>query len=239
MKRQLIIQQVSLDLNDQLSNYEYTHWTASQLDSYLSEALLTLCYDLPELFYENMIVTLDPNKVWQEPCSECSEIIKVYGEVDANGNVTKVFYQKKDSDIFEGADFGYSVCSNPNNASDVFAYSINTIDNKSFRIYGNLNPLETNRRVMIQCFKEVDPNLDDIPVRLVAAIKQWMLYRAMVIDAENNSTIAQIGAKHLETYTYLVQQLVSSHKRLESKRYEYNRVRQDQNSSAEQVPTRT
>lgn len=239
MERTQIIKEVSKDLNDQVTNYEYIHWTKDLLAAYLQEALINLAYNLKEIFYKKIIVTVNPNQVWQTPCEGCSEIIKVYGEVDQQGNLIKVFYEKQDDNVYVGANFGYENCVDPNQPSNLYAYSLNKVDYKSFRLYGNLKPTETDRRILIQCYQEPDNTLTDIPYRLVAAIKQWMLYRALIIDSENNSTIAEIAKTHLQTYTLLTTELLNQQNRLEVRRNEQRNLRPQQDDNTREVSTRT
>lgn len=35
-------------------------------------------------------------------------------------------------------------------------------------------------------------------------LKQWMLYRAMMVDSENNAAIVSVGKQHQETYFQLL-----------------------------------
>lgn len=235
MNRKLIVQQVSQDLNDQLVNYEYTHWTSEQLDGYLQEAFYVLAYYLPEQFYKKIVVTIDPNKVWQDVCTSCTEIIKVYGLSDENGKVTKVLYRKKDDDIYIPADFDFKHCTSP---TDIYAYSLNSIDNKSFRLYGDLKPTDTDYHVLIECFQEPTSETEEVPDRFVAIIKQWMLYRAMIIDSESNSGIAAIARQHGELYQQLVNDLLAWHKLWEDKQNAYN-TRRTEDNSHNQLLTRT
>lgn len=239
MLRTQIIKDVSRDLNDQVPNYEYVHWTTTQLNNYLQEALLPLAHILKDLFYKKIIVTLNPNEVWHTPCDDCTEIIKVYGEVDKKGRLIKSFYEKKDDDVYLGAHFGYEQCSNPNQPSDLYAYSLDKVDYRSFRVYGTLKPTDTGRRILLQCYQEPDVNLKDIPDRLVAPIKQWMLYRALIIDSENNTTIAEIAKTHLQTYTLLITDLNNQQKQLEDRRNEQRDVRSGQDGAVREVPART
>lgn len=241
MLRTQIIQEVSNDLNDQVTNYEYTHWTTSQLRSYLQEALLMCAHTFKEIFYKKLIVTLDPHQIWQASCDNCTEIITVYGEVDEQNRLIKTFRIKDDDSVYDGSVLKGQVCksSDYNADSELFAYTINKVDFKSFRVYGDLKPTETGRRVLIECYQQPDINLKDIPDRLVGIIKQWMLYRALIVDSENNATIQEIAKTHLQTYTLLLTDLQHQQQQLEARRNEQRDLRPQQNDTSREVSTRT
>ena len=87
--------------------------------------------------------------------------------------------------------------------------------------------------VLIECYMPPEVHSDeDMPFEVIGAVKQWMLYRAMMIDSENNAAIAEIGLKHRETFFKLVEDLVKM-RMLEEARDEGNSaVRQAQDSSS-------
>ena len=85
---------------------------------------------------------------------------------------------------------------------------INATDGRSFKVFPPVSATAKNdTHVLVEC--NVPPSADsgNVPFEVVAAVKQWMLFRAMLLDSENNAAIAEIGVQHRDTFYRLVQDL--------------------------------
>lgn len=200
-----VIRTVSLDLNDQEPGYEYQRWPYDQLATYLQEALNYACLALKELFIEKVVVALEPGDVWQDAC-DCEEIVRVLGLTDAEGSrILKRLRRTADdgSLLWQGSD--RSFCSY-GSLAEPESYTINSTDGKSFKVSPPVSGAATKTYyVLLECF--IPPSVEDsgdIPFDIVAAVKQWMLFRALMIDSENNQTIAQIATQHRDTFYKLI-----------------------------------
>lgn len=202
-----IIRDVSRDLNDQIPGYEYTRWTQDQLLSYLQEALVEVSSIYRSLFVERVVVQLAPGADWQAAC-HCSHIARILGLSDAHGHITKYLTKSDDNDanVWAGDTRG---CAS-GKAEDITSYAINAVDDTQFRVYPPLKPGQYGF-VTVECYKTPTDITGDynVPERVVAAIKQWMLYRALLIDSENNTAIVNVAKMHMETYTSLIQAMTT------------------------------
>lgn len=233
MRTQDIIRQVSLDLNDQEAGYEYMHWTYGQLASYLQEALNHLYNSLKYLFTERVVVPLEYGEVWQQAC-QCDDIQRVLGMTNAEGTrILKRLRRRTDDDSIVWSSARSAKCSY-GTKYEAESYMINATDGRSFMVFPPVPPSAPRQYALIECFVPPDvTSTEDVPFEIVAAAKQWMLYRAMMIDSENNATIAEIGLKHRETYFTLVKNLVETRALEEMKDENGGTVRQVQNRSSE------
>ena len=233
MKASNIISEVSLDLNDQVPSAEYTRWPVKQLQPYYAEALIELANAYPQLFTKTVIVSLASGPVWQTACC-CTHILRVIGESTEDGDVLSYAQQRMDDNVYlwPGSVNPQCVSQSIEDSEPFTGYSINKLQDDSFKVYPPVLPGQ-NRYALVECFKEPDvTDLEfDVPNRLVQAIKQWMLYRALIVDAENNPAIAEIAKTHLTTYQSLLkEQALYSREQKESQDAGNNTVRATQNS---------
>ena len=230
MRTHDIIRQVSLDLNDQESGYEYTHWPYEQLASYLQEALDYVYGALKYLFTAKVVVPLEYGDVWQSAC-QCDDIQRVLGTTNAEGTrILKRLRKRTDDDnIFWRSD---SSCSR-GKPYEAESYMINATDHRSFMVFPPVPATAPRQYVLIECYMPPAVHSEeDMPFEITGAVKQWMLYRAMMIDSENNAAIAEIGLKHRETFFKLVEDLVKMRMLEEAKDEGNGAVRQAQDSSS-------
>ena len=230
MRTHDIIRQVSLDLNDQESGYEYTHWPYEQLASYLQEALDYVYGALKYLFTAKVVVPLEYGDVWQSAC-QCDDIQRVLGTTNAEGTrILKRLRKRTDDDnIFWRSD---SSCSR-GKPYEAESYMINATDHRSFMVFPPVPATAPRQYVLIECYMPPAVHSEeDMPFEITGAVKQWMLYRAMMIDSENNAAIAEIGLKHRETFFKLVEDLVKMRLLEEAKDEGNGAVRQAQDSSS-------
>lgn len=212
-----IIREVSLDLNDQEPGYEFTRWSRRQLQSYLTEALVQVSQQLEDWFVAQVVVKLEVGGDWQKAC-DCTSIIRIDGESTADGRVIR--YLRRLDDIEENIWPGeVQRCAARSRDYKMESYTIDSHDETQFRIYPPV-PSGADRFVSLKCHKIPDGSENDtVPPKAVAMVKQWMLYRALSVDSENNPTITQLANTHKETFFTLLAAAVEL-KREEEKRYD-------------------
>mgnify|MGYP003294269231 CR=1 FL=1 len=212
-----IIRDVSLDLNDQEPGYEYTRWTRRQLSSYLKEALVQISQQLEDWFVSQVVVKLEPGGDWQKAC-DCTSIIRIDGESTADGHVVRYLRRLEDIEEFT---WPGAVQRCPISVRDykLESYTIDSNDETQFRVFPPV-PSGADRFVTLKCHKIPEGNDEDtVPAKAVAMVKQWMLYRALSVDSENNPSIIQLANNHKETFFTLLGTAVEK-KREEEKRYD-------------------
>lgn len=224
-----IIEEVSRDLNDQEPGFEYTRWTRAQLESYMKEAVMQVSKYMKTWFLSRMVVKLEPGGDWQTACN-CTRILRIYGESDKDGNVIRYLRRTDDveKDIWPGLP---QRCVEPNGSYSMESYTINATDSgESFKIYPPV-PYGQERYVSLLCYKKPSVNADsDVPEDAVAAVKQWMLYRAYALDSENNQALIQLADSHYKAFTNIVE---TAHKLELEEELRYGSVRTAPQNKAE------
>lgn len=230
MKIADVIRDVSVDLNDQVPGYEYTRWSIGQLQTYLREALIDVSTQLRDLFIERIIVKLKPGGSWQTAC-DCTSILRIVGEVTADGDLLR--YLSRSLDIEENTWAGpVQGCRVAPKDYVMTGYTTSAVDDKEFKVSPPVPPGVT-KYVMVECYKRPDgEDLNgSVPDEAEAMIKQWMLYRALSVDSENNPSIIELAATHQKTYFNLLQAAVL--RREMEKMDDGNRVRAVQKSASD------
>ena len=224
-----VIRQVSRDLNDQEAGHEYVRWPAEQLQSYLQEAVIELSSVYRSLFTKKIVVRVEPGNGWQRAC-DCTHVIRILGESGANGNVIRNLVQADNENGWPGM---IGRCVTPR--TDIESYAINGSDDREFKVFPNILH-GVVKYVLVECYIEPtgESMTEDVPSRLIAAVKQWMLYRAMAIDSENNPAITQLANQHQQTYFTLYKALAAEAAELEAKQYGSS-VRAAQNPATSRV----
>lgn len=214
-----IVFDVSRDLNDQYDGDSYIRWPADQLASYLREAVVQLAASYEQFFTCTYVVRVTPGAGWQSACN-CTHIDRIIGECTADGRLIRRLIEKSDDNTYIWPDSEMCV----SYGSDMYAYSINSVKDSEFTVYPPVSPKQ-DKYVLVEChgIPDVsDPMTFDVPERFVQAVKQWMLYRALIIDAENNAAIANIANTHVQVYQRLVNELIVESKELELKTHGRN-----------------
>mgnify|MGYP007088298507 CR=1 FL=1 len=211
MKASVIISDVSRDLNDAVTGYQYTRWTQAQLQTYYREAYSTVSKGLREPFIHTDVVKVQSGGGWQSACAHCTTILRILYECTSTGTPIGPLVNATDaSDVIWTGPF-LSPCMRAHSADyQMRSYTLSTTDSNKFMINPPV-PSGTTKYVMVECYSE--PNLDnmneDVPDHFVAAIKQWMLFRALSVDSENNPAIMQLAAQHRDTHFELLKTLIS------------------------------
>ena len=218
MKAAAVIEDVSRDLNDQELGYEYTRWTKAQLMSYLREALLDAAPYLKDLFLSKVVVRVEPGGGWQKACS-CTEILKVEGVSDADGRLIRSLQRLPDDESYDWDGRESGRCMDPSKWK-AQGYAINSVDDSEFRIAPPLPGGKADVFVVVRCYGAPENVTEDtdVPGEILAAVKQWMLYRALSVDSENNAAITELAARHRQSYSNLLDRMIQRRKDEEAER---------------------
>ena len=227
METSAVIREISLDLNDQEPGYEYTRWSVEQLLSYVREALGSVSDLLRDLFVKQKVVRVE--RGWQRAC-DCTSILRVLGESDAQGNVIRRLWKQIDDadNVWGGVE---PRCSSSISGYEMSSYLISSTDPKGFQVLPPLPPT-VEKYVLLECYERPDGTdlAYDIPAEVVAMVKQWALYRALAVDSENNPTITQLAQTHFSTFQALLKE--AQDRREREKLDERRGVRAVQNGSS-------
>lgn len=190
-----LVKQVSIDLNDNAVGYEYTTWSEEQLAAYVIEGLQVAFTLRPDLFMHAEVIPLENGTSVQRPCN-CTKIRRIYGVSTKDGRVLYSLRKRKDSEKLNW--FGHTCPVNPRNYR-IYEY---VIDNQGDTFYVNPPPpAGQTTYVMLECAEA--PTADNIstyniPVEIEAPAIQWALYRARMVDSENNNNVFTVALRHKE-----------------------------------------
>lgn len=220
-----IIYGVSLDLNDQEVGGRYVRWTQEQLMFYLQEAVIELSASYRQLFEKRVVVRVTAGNLWQQAC-DCTHITRIVGETTADGTLLRTLREVTDNKAFEWPGDIAEHCQQAGHLTDLHSYSISATKDNEFRVFPPVAPPQA-KYVLVECYGQPASadlkNMDfDIPDRLVQAVKQWMLYRALIVDSENNPAIVDVAKTHLQTYLALTKELSDESMKQEAARYAAN-----------------
>lgn len=202
-----LVKQVSIDLNDYAAGHEYTTWTYEQLAAYVLDGLQVAFTFRPDLFLHTVVIELEPANSVQRPCN-CTQIRRVYGISTKDGRVLYGIRKRKSSDNLQW--YGKTCPVDPKHwkARDYY------IDAEGDVFYIEpAPPVGQTTYALIECAQA--PTMEDLdngfemPTELQSATIQWALFRAKMVDAENNTTIFNVANFHKQTFFQLLQVQVS------------------------------
>lgn len=229
---------MSRDLNDQVPGNEYLRWSYEQLLSYYREVILELAGTAKWLFTHTVVVPLAEGNVWQSACG-CTHILRVFGESSVDGELLSNAQEKSNDNIYLWPGTTSATrCDRIDNYSAPFtSYTIDRIQDQFFKVYPPVLPADGQRYALVQCYTKPDAEDESfsVPYELVRAIKQWMLYRALIVDSENNAEIRDVAKTHLQTYQSCLALLQAQNKEIEDKHNANSPVRAVQDGASKQV----
>lgn len=208
-----LVRQVSIDLNDYAAGHEFTTWTEEQVAAYILEGLQVAFTFRSELFMRTAVIELTAGNSVQRPC-DCTKIRRVYGISTKDGRLLYGIRKRKASDKLQWYGKTCPVDLKYWKARDYY------IDSEGDTIFIEpAPPVGQKTYALIECASA--PTMEDlnngmeIPVELQAPAIQWALYRAKMIDSENNATIFSVAQHHKETCFQLLQVQVQMNDSLE------------------------
>lgn len=195
-----LLEQLAVDLNDAAPGHEFTTWSRDQIRAYLIEGIQVSFSVRPDLFIETVIIKAEPCSVVQDTCG-CTHIRRVIGQSTKNGRVIKELRQRSNDDKLRWTG---RTCPVSPDKFELKEYSIDNATDKLW-LYPQV-PAGKEIYVMVECAK-VPEDIDndyDIPAELLAPVVQWVLYRAKMVDGENNTAIIQVATGHQNTFWALL-----------------------------------
>ena len=206
-----LIKDVSRDLNDFVPGFSFVRWSLEQLESYYREAFSLVGKALREPFIHTEVIKVQQGGGWQKACEHCTTILRLLYECTETGRPIGPLVNATDtSEVVWTGPFISPCMRAAKSRYAMRSYTLSGTDSTMFQVYPPV-PEGVNRWVMLECYSE--PDLYDmtvnVPDNFVAAMKQWMIYRALSVDSENNPTIIQLAAQHRETHFELLKLAVS------------------------------
>lgn len=187
---------IAADLNDP----QHVVWTREQLRAYIQEGVGNAFVERPELFTEEITVKIDPCKIYQEVC-ECQGIRRVIGLADADGNIFNELRERTSKDKLKWP--GKTCQADPNNF-ELSEFSVDTATNK-IRVYPPV-PAGMDVYVVVECAVTPDDFSDSVEIdaNIAAAARQWALWCARMVDAENNPAVFNAANTHRKAFWELL-----------------------------------
>lgn len=200
----LLLKQLAVDLNDAAPGHENTTWSRSQLRAYLEEAMSIVFIERPDLFIETRVIKVQPCTVVQDTC-DCEHVRRVIGQSTKDGRILKYLRPKKAPDrlVWTGR-----VCRSRVQDFSLSQYYIDDVTNKLW-LFPQM-PAGLDIYVAVECAVAPSDFSDSasIPDAVQAAVVQWVLYRAKMVDGEYNPVIVQVANQHYQTFWDLIKAAV-------------------------------
>lgn len=191
-----LLNRLATDLNDAAPGHEFTTWSREQLGAYLEEAIQLAFVERPDLFIEERVVKVEPC-VQRQPACDCTRVRRVLGQCTPDGRVLHPLRPRQVDDRLVWT--GRSCPSNPKN----FKLTQYAIDDSADALWvWPAVPAGIDVYVLVECAvmpQGIDESYE-IPVDLQAAVVQWALYRARMVDAENNSAVFEVAKEHAQQF---------------------------------------
>ncbi|MDR1872018.1 MAG: hypothetical protein LBS60_08925 [Deltaproteobacteria bacterium] len=196
-----ILYKLAVDLNDAAPGHEFTTWSKEQLRGYVIEGCQIISGTKPGWFAKPVVLEFTGCQQYYEICSCTSlDASDVLGQSDAAGNVFQTLKSRPFG--LKGRWSGPECEPPPPDRFKLREFSI-TPDGRSIQLFPKVPPGLT---VYVAALCSVIPDDDamEVPLKVIAPVIQYVLYRAKMVDGENNPAIATIAAKHFEVFTTLV-----------------------------------
>lgn len=195
-----LLELIAVDLNDAAPGHEFTTWSREQIRAYVEEAVQVAFIERPDLFIETRVIRLQPCTYIQDTC-DCTQVRRVLGQTTKDGRILRLLRPKKNSEKIQW--HGRTCPVSPKNF-ELKEYSIDTLTDKLW-VYPMV-PAGMDVYVAVECSVAPSENSTnyDIPTELRAAVVQWVLYRAKMVDAENNTGVLAAAKEHQDTFWKLL-----------------------------------
>lgn len=200
MKLKLLLDQLAGDLNDNEEGHAYTTWTEKDIRAWIEEGLSLIFDKRPDLFLELRVIKVSPCTTRQSSC-DCDTIRRVIGQTTESGRLLRQL-RKRSLDM--QIQWTAPVCRRhqPGNGFVLDGYAIDSVGDTLY-LYPEVPPGE-DVYVQVEC--AVRPTMDmldndvEIPSDTTTALKQWVLFRAKIIDAELAAPILSVATLHKTTF---------------------------------------
>jgi hypothetical protein len=186
---------IAADLNDNAPGHEFTVWSREQLLSFFHEACQLLITSNPDAFAQSIVIELVGCQDYYDVC-DCVGLTNdsILGQSDSSGHVFQILKSRPDGAISRWTG---RTCS-PENPFRLREFSV-AGNGRSIRVYPSVPP---NKTVYVAARCAVLPKDDDaeVPENIAPMLIQWVLFRAKMMDAENNPAILNAAIVHRDVF---------------------------------------
>jgi hypothetical protein len=185
-----------------LADPGHVAWPWPQLAGYLREGAAVVIRLKPDAFVRERVLRLEGGEGWHPIC-DCERLTKeaVIGQCDSAGVVFKRLPPVSESALWPGADLPPRADRRPFRLRE---FSL-ADDGLRLRVYPRIPPGVT-AYVLVRCpvmpdFMDPGQPIDD---SLAAALVQWAMYRALLVDGERGPSVAAAAESHRDVFNTLV-----------------------------------
>lgn len=183
-----LVDQLAIDLNDAAPGFQFSTWSRDQLLFYLGEGLAKAFSRRPELFKETVILKLEPGSL-QDIC-DCEKLKPgdVLGQSTAEG---RILHELKLRSSDPRLSWPGRSCPD-DEPFRLKEYSLSP-DGRTLKVYPPVPP-RTDVWLALRCSIAPDGGADtEVNSELRPAVMQWGLYRALMVEAENNPAVLRMA----------------------------------------------
>jgi hypothetical protein len=190
---------LAADLGDAAPGHEFASWPREQLRGYLAEACQIVSEAKPGTFSRDLVLSFTGTRPSYDlcPCSTLSAD-EVLGQSDELGNV---LWSLKPRPYGAKGRWPGPECPPPAKFR-LREFSVSP-DGRSIQFYPNIPPGLTVH-LAARCSAFPSGDWDEVADKAYPAIAQYVLYRAKMVDGENNPAVLTAASKHLEAFSLLV-----------------------------------
>ena len=204
------------DLDDAYPNYEFSIWSRQQLLDYFNEALCIIAAQRPEVFVELKVLLVKGCTVYIKPC-DCSQVIDVLGQCDADGNLLNALGRK----VVNGGKWVGKPIGVYDYTREVESYEILKAANLIRLFPDNLDPTY-EFHLLVRCVVppktySLDDAAPDTSCVFIAAARHYVLYCAKSMDGEYSQTMLTQAKQHLDAFSSILSMAKAADTELEEK----------------------
>lgn len=203
---------IAADLNDNAPGHAFTTWSQEQLRAYAEEALEIAYYQRPDLFIKRRVIRLQPCTYMHDTC-DCTKVYRVHGQTTKDGRIIRLLRPEKIIDRPElrlklKERWRGRTCPLPRNLRGgkfyLESYELHE-ETDTLWLYPMVPPGE-EVYITVDCLVPMDKLVGNFDVldEFRAAVMQWVLYRAKMIDAEHNPTVLSAAKEHSDNFWKLL-----------------------------------
>jgi hypothetical protein len=208
-----VLDDLAVDLNDAEEGHAFQTWTRGQLLAYLNEALCNAFTLNPSLFSETIVIQLQAGSD-QQPC-DCTILHCIIGQTDAQGTLLGGYLPRRSN----AATYAWSKPGCPAPAGGPFrltGYNFDPLENGGFSVTPPVPPgvkvyVKARCSTLPEAFTSADLDTEccsgrggsDTDCRMVTAARQWVLFRAHMVDEQSLSSV-NTAMIHLKLYFQLL-----------------------------------
>lgn len=206
------------DYTDHIPNKQFQRWTREQLLGYWNEAMCVMFALSPSKFKASKVVKLKPgiNQVFDD----CKRVLSVIGVSDENGNVLYEIEPETTDRKLKWGGFRPRNCTIFKHTKDFKLTSYRIMSDKDGSVFVKPEvPYGVDVWLKFMCEQAPQPfDMMDLQADVqqthcsdVAFGIHWVLFRALMIDEESQSS-TQLATSHLQTFFKLLEVRIESDK---------------------------